>query len=823
MLESDSGPRATPIQVPSYRRPLDPRPGFRLFEFGDSSKDAAGGDRPARGGEQEEVTRRIIQRQQEKEMPWPIRMRYAGILLHPVQPIESRHFRALLLFGLSFLVPQVALFLLAGFLSCHSPESVTPLIAIVACGSAAMWYALYSGGCGPFDCGMSDGSDDEPAPNATVGAERNKTHKYLPARAPLALGLVLVLTTLVTLIFSLLFSQYASTLCDLRDDLSVNEAASFSTLLADSDIGFGGADVPFNDGVGSPDSSSTRGFFRFRDGFIQTDLAQGIDVTDADSGTHITDAKAGEKPTRTVLLAPIFAGFDDPFFMKRVPAWACGSIQLGTNRARSTEAIVTAWGAPYRFGMTLSKFDTDYAVAQELIRVILSSSGGSLLQFSGAPILFWSDPASLESDAWTGLTWTLSVGGGLFLTIWVAFIVVHARWYLTMLDEEDKFRTIVEKNRKGGTRRMEVKTQREEEKKQQPVELELAPMSPSLVVSSSVSPAPSVGAASIHPDVSRSASLSSDAGLLTGRPTSASGSAASQSWRSRFGWPFTTGGGQSHNSVSPSPTARSKRPDHLTLDPSSSPSPSPPVTIHTSPEPTSSDPLVTLSPSPPIVPRLFTPGAFDLGGALTLTPARTAKPNGIIPTNNDDDDTDSILDAHHRVTRQQTDVDVIETPRNMRPTSDVRPTRAELVHGTPLKDSASLHPPPQLPPYYPPSLDSSSSSDVGAFGSSVPDPSVLSLSPSLGLTNRSPRTRHIAQPNQAGESDPNEVNRHDTPMARSDTTPMMHASGDDTTRHTPTHHSRTPGHMHLAPAMRGPTHARQWQPDDTSDDEGKSA
>ena len=362
-------PLGATIAPPSYRTPLPPRPAFQLLPW--RRRDMGGARRAAEiEGEyaaQAHVSIKTVL-PAEANLTLAQRLRYAQLLIHPIRALKSRHLRALLLYFLLLLPLLVALFALTALLSCSTSalDLVAPLCAIWATASGVGLYTLYLGGAGPFDCGLLE---EERVGNGTTV----QVHRWLPARFPAAIGVTLTIVCVQALMFALLASGEFSTLCQLRDTISVNEAASYSSLIMHADDSYsatprtdGSPTLRVNDGTARSDSSSTRQFLAFRDGFVETGFVRGLNL----SGWSGASGSSSEPPSRMLLLAPIWAASSagrDPFYGRLVPAWACGSFSWlddTQEQRQSQQLLVDSWTTLWRFGRTINSLDTDYANCQ---------------------------------------------------------------------------------------------------------------------------------------------------------------------------------------------------------------------------------------------------------------------------------------------------------------------------------------------------------------------------------------------------------------------------------------------------------------------------
>lgn len=390
-------------------------------------------------------------------------LRYGGLLVMPSRAIESRQLYALLLYFLLLLPLLAGLFALSALVACStSSELVVPLCASWIAASGALMFVLYSGGVGPFDCGMSE---DVSAPNA--GGQIEQVHRYLPARFSAGVGVALAVVCVQSLVCALLVSGEFNTLCALANTISVNDAPSFSTLWAQqsNEAGSlapradGSPTLLVNDGSGHSDSSSTRSFLAFRDGFIQTQMVRGLNVTDLGDSSVVASAPAGLQPTRMLLLAPIWVSSRDPFYARVVPVWACGSFSVvhdgSFESEHSSAAIVASWSALHRFGRTTNAFDRDYRWYQDLIATLLHDS--SMKQMAGAPLLYWSDPSDLRESAIRSIYLYLVPSLLLSLFIWLGTGLVHARWYRSMIAEETAWEARAVQRRERNTVRIKAK------------------------------------------------------------------------------------------------------------------------------------------------------------------------------------------------------------------------------------------------------------------------------------------------------------------------------------------------------------------------------
>jgi hypothetical protein len=521
----------------------------------------------------------------EPAMPWPLRLRYAGILVHPTTAVTSKHVRALALYFLGLLLPQALLFAGAAFLACHVPDGVLPFVAAWACLTAVAWWAIYIGGAGPFDCGMIDLDADARVQSSSSHA---RIHKYLPGRFSSAIALALGLIALESIILAQFFSRDVSTVCSLNATISVNEAPSYSAILAEREessvpLSLTGGGVPSDYGGGS--AVSTQSYFSFQDGFIDTSLAIGVNVTDLDTGAVLlndadTRSSLGE-PTRMLLVAPVFAGVQDPFYRRRVPVWAVGSFSWGASleEKQSRTKLVQDWATDYHFGETLGSLDPDYPIALSLLTRIIASPAATsmkMLQMTGAPLIAWKDSAPLRNDAENGIIMTLAIAAGLFCLIWIPIGVLHVKWYLRMIREEEEYDKLLSK--RGAAREVRVRSANPphpaaedgEEAKAEHKHIDVNDGEEHASVEMASLASPSNAAPSVHPsdiaagshmNISRSASLSSGTMLLS-RPTSAStvsngGGLNRSRWtnaKSSSWWPFSGGSTSAQaNSISPDP------------------------------------------------------------------------------------------------------------------------------------------------------------------------------------------------------------------------------------------------------------------------------
>jgi hypothetical protein len=499
-------PASPTIRPPSYRAALPPRLHFRLFSFG---RDLAGDRRAAGEAEAEASERRssvgtggaahgqphITSRtvlSAESTLTFGERLRYAGVLLHPQGALKDRHLYALLVFFLLPLPLLAGVFALSALLSCSNGGA--SLLAPVCAGwtglSGVVLAALYVGEFGPFDCAMKPLRETVPAQRnnqhgaAVQQSAEKREHRWLPARSPVLMCFALGLLFLQALVLALLAGQQFKALCRLNERVSVNDAASFSSYMQHyngAPAAAGGLAGPVtDDGTLHLDCTSTRSTLRFRDGFVDTRLVRAVNVSDVADGSGggssvvALDPSSTVLPTRMVLLSPVWASEVDPLYARIVPAWVAGSFDWHLGRSDNDEGdaavrrdigrakLVKDWSSPYRFGRTINKLDRDYAVMQSLVEETLTARG--MTQLSGAPMLYWTDPApQLASATWRA--WMLvSVSAVLSVLVWGGTAYAHVQWYRSMLAEEAAWEAAT--TRRSAARTMHVRAgspRREEE------------------------------------------------------------------------------------------------------------------------------------------------------------------------------------------------------------------------------------------------------------------------------------------------------------------------------------------------------------------------
>lgn len=451
------------IAPPAYRTPLPPRPGFQLVRW--RRKRDMGGDRRAADTEAYDPSGNTLTvlSSNNADLTTQQWLRYGGLLIMPTRAIQSRQLYALLLYFLLLLPLVAGLFALSALVACStSAELVVPLCASWIAASGVVMFVLYRGGCGPFDCGLRE---ESAAPGS--GGQTDHVHRYLPARFSAGVGAALGIVCVQSLVCALLVSGEFGTLCQLANTISVNEAASFSTLWAQQSgvapRADGSPTLLVNDGSAHSDSSSTRSFLAFRDGFIQTQMVRGLNVTDQSDATVVASEPAGLSPTRMLLLAPIWVSSRDPFYARVVPVWACGSFSVLHNTFEQTDsaaAIVASWSALHRFGRTTNAFDRDYKLYQDLIATLLRDSA-SMKQMAGAPLLYWSDPSELREAAIRHLYSFLVPSLLLTLLVWLGTGLLHARWYRSMIAEEAAWEAKAVQRRERNTVRIKAKDDEE--------------------------------------------------------------------------------------------------------------------------------------------------------------------------------------------------------------------------------------------------------------------------------------------------------------------------------------------------------------------------